>query len=755
MKKTILSLLALMMLISFSLRAQVNYRITENSYQKVNITFTFGTLKSTELKTNEGEFSRIFMEGCGGSNCIGEPELPVAVNMLEIPICGDYVLNVYGKDFVIYDAQTLGVNHPVYPAQPSLSKSHEGPVEFMQNKTTYQTNAFYGLPLAKFEQTGIMRNLNTGTLYVSPVQYNPVTQEIKIYKTIDVEIIFKKIELVKTQNVKELHKNPLFYPSHIINPVQSSKKEFSSVPLKYLIVAHQMFRGELDEFIAWKQRKGFLVEIAYTDEENVGVTTTSIAAFIKSHYDNATQENPAPTFVLLVGDVEQIPTFIMIHPENSHPTDLYYFTWAGGNFPCCYYGRFSAQNREQLIPQIEKTLQYEQFTMPNPNYLNNIVLIAGYDKTEAPVYGNAFVHYVTQNYATKNYGYKEIYAHYHPCNYDDDAIRTEIDNGVGIANYTAHCDERGWFNPSFSKNDIKAMKNVNKYGLMIGNCCLSNKFDYGECFGEGQLRATEKGAVGYIGASNNTYWVEDYCWSVGLENPYDPQTYDPQNLGAYDRLFHIHNEPFNKWMTTFGSMVMAGNEAVQTSTSLLKKYYWEIYHLMGDPSVMTYLTQPKPMKVEVSKTLKVGETSLQAKVAPYSYCALTDSLGTLVSTGFANETGNITLNLIPLVAGKYEFAAWAQNHIQFFKTIIVQEGEINTAPCLIYPNPAHTTLNIFTDNLITSYEIIDINGKLVTSQKNTNNNFTEANVTHLSSGIYFIRIKDNQQKIYTRKFVKY
>jgi hypothetical protein len=298
------------------------------------------------------------------------------------------------------------------------------------------------------------------------------------------------------------------------------------------------------------------------------------------------------------------------------------------------------------------------------------------------------------------------------------------------------------------------MNNVDKYGLMIGNCCLSNRFDFGECFGEGQLRATEKGAVGYIGASNNTYWNEDYYWCVGIKSPYSNQIYDPQNLGAYDRLFHTHDEPFNRWMTTFGSMLMAGNEAVQTSTSSLKKYYWEIYHLMGDPSVMTYLSQPKPMKVEVAKTLKVGETTIQAKVAPHAYCALTDSIGNLLTAGFANETGNITLPLIPLVAGKYEFAAWAQNHIQFFKTIIVQEGEINPSPWLIYPNPVHSTLNIFTDNLITSYEIIDINGKLINTKQNINNNFTEINVTSLLNGIYFVRIKDNQHKTYTKKFVK-
>ena len=41
---------------------------------------------------------------------------------------------------------------------------------------------------------------------------------------------------------------------------------------------------------------------AYTNDPNVGSTTTSIHAFIKDMYDNATASDPAPTYLLIVGD---------------------------------------------------------------------------------------------------------------------------------------------------------------------------------------------------------------------------------------------------------------------------------------------------------------------------------------------------------------------------------------------------------------------------------------------------------------------
>ena len=43
-------------------------------------------------------------------------------------------------------------------------------------------------------------------------------------------------------------------------------------------------------------------------------------------------------------------------------------------------------------------------------------------------------------------------------------------------------------------------------------------FDVSVCFGEALLRAEDKGAIGYIGGSNNTYWDEDFWWGVGSGN---------------------------------------------------------------------------------------------------------------------------------------------------------------------------------------------------------------------------------------------
>ena len=154
--------------------------------------------------------------------------------------------------------------------------------------------------------------------------------------------------------------------------------------------------------------------------------------------------------------------------------------------------------------------------------MDEVVLVAGVDASMAPTYGNGQINYGTDNYFNAAHGltsYTYLYGSGSPITSDmsgaSAAIISDVSDGVGFANYTAHCGSSGWSDPSFSTSDVPSLQNANEYGLMIGNCCQSNKFDVPECFGEALLRANSKGAIGYIGGSNNTYWDEDYWWGVG------------------------------------------------------------------------------------------------------------------------------------------------------------------------------------------------------------------------------------------------
>ena len=73
-------------------------------------------------------------------------------------------------------------------------------------------------------------------------------------------------------------------------------------------------------------------------------------------------------------------------------------------------------------------------------------------------------------------------------------------------------------------------------------------------------------------------------------------TYTQTGLGVFDCLFHENGEPVSDWFVSLSQMVHSENLAV-TAAGGSEDYYWEIYHVMGDPSLMPYMSVPDPMTV--------------------------------------------------------------------------------------------------------------------------------------------------------------
>ena len=644
--------------------------------------------------TLEGQtFATLDIEGYLPVESVGTPAFPVFSRLIEVPLCDDFKVEVTDA---VYDT-LKPLSHLLVPAQPSRSKSDTTKHALAFNKEVYSWNAFIREPMAKVEAVGIARDRRLARLQFAPVSYNPVTGQVMVCRKATVTVNYVNPDVAGTRELFNRYYSPAFsIGDNTLNSLYP-KSVSNSAPVRYLIVANSMFRGYMDDFVQWKRRKGFLTDIVYTDEATVGTTTTSIKAYIQNQYTNATATNPAPTYLLLVGDVAQLPAFSG-SVRNSHATDLYYSTWTSGDsIPDCYYGRFSAQNVEQLMPQIQKTLMYEQYTFADPTFLDRAIMVAGVDGGSSGDYGythgDPAMDYGVTNYFNGAHGFSSVRYFKNntsivpqgvtnvtvASNGSSNAatIRNYYNQGAGFINYSAHGSPEGWYSPSFTTTHVPSMTNTQKFGLMIGNCCQTNTFDDDACFGEALLRKDNYcGAVGYIGGSQVTYWNEDFYWAVGVRSNIGASmsmAYDANNLGVYDRSFHTHNEAYSDWAITQGAVLMFGNLAVQASGSSLSKYYWEIYHLMGDPSVMTYLTQASVMTVSAPSSVPQGTSTLNVTAAPYAYVALTNpTTHTVLTAAWANANGLATLSLPSnITVGTYEIAASAQQYRTAFQNITI------------------------------------------------------------------------------------
>jgi len=115
----------------------------------------------------------------------------------------------------------------------------------------------------------------------------------------------------------------------------------------------------------------------------------------------------------------------------------------------------------------------------------------------------------------------------------------------------------------------------------------------------------------------------------------------------------------------------------------MKTYYWEIYCLMGDPSLMIYYGIPQPISANYQNTLLIGTDNLTINTEEYAYAALSFQ-GNLLATGMAGANGTITLNFSPLTnVGNATLIITKQNRKPHIGTIQVIPA---TGPYLIVQN---------------------------------------------------------------------
>jgi hypothetical protein len=120
---------------------------------------------------------------------------------------------------------------------------------------------------------------------------------------------------------------------------------------------------------------------------------------------------------------------------------------------------------------------------------------------------------------------------------------------------------------------------------------------------------------------------------------------------------------------------------------------------------------------------------------------------------------------IKKIFNQKEYLGWVKLDVTSYSEIIFKEYAIQTLPIgideeedkqvVIYPNPVRDQLTI-KDVLCTKAEIANVNGSVILSQENINNDLLfSLDVHSLRPGIYFLKMKEADKDWYSvRRFVK-
>ena len=624
--------------------AQNCAQVTDNGF---TASFSFSSIDATEVSTEKGAFSSITMDNTYPAGNVGEPSLPVANKLIAIPYgVKDVTVEVKSYNTKVYALADYGVK-ALYPQQPLLFKNQKPEdVPFAYNEKAYAHKGFAERPIAEVKIQGTMRGIQVGALTVNPVQYDAASNSIRVFNDIVVEVRYSQYDKSTAYNEFARTFSPYFAGVYgqMFNwrdDVYDQHPDLWQAPVKMLVIANRMFEDALQQWLAWKTTKGFYLNVNYTDE--IGSNASAIRAFIQEEYDK-----DAPTFLVIVGDKEQVPASAT-GSETNCVTDLQYSSIDGDQFPDMYHSRLSATSAAQLTAMLNKALEYEQYTMPDPSYLNNALLIAGADNGYGVEVGRPTIWYASNYYYNTEHGFDNVYEFSHG-SYTN--CYSYLSSGVGFANYTAHGSQTSWADPEFNVNNVNNLTNEHKYFLAIGNCCQSGDWGYGTCFGEAMVRAENKGAYAYIGSCPNTTWYNDYYFGVGATNRHDGTmpTFEETTMGMYDAAWV--DDAYNTVCSYMFIGNLAGNAAqalgYQMHSATL--YYWQAYHVLGDGSVMPFRVQPTENNVSHMPTLPIGMDFFTVSADPGSYVGITKD-GILYGAGMIGESGTADIAISPITSG--------------------------------------------------------------------------------------------------------
>jgi hypothetical protein len=675
-------LLVISLLIAFTVYGQQAGRVYKYHFngdlQKGNIIsgresflidYSLSELTIEGLTNSHGDFYKISIPGHTPTSDPGKPELPVFSRLISIPENSTVSIRISDIKTEVLSPSVNNFKGMLFPRQPGAVKDfQQQKTDFVIDKTEYLRRGYIKADTVKIEFLGKVRNRQLATVQIYPVRYNPSSNEIEVIKSMKVEIDFTP---VKGSASTSLQNNSILFNQSagtgLLNYNPSDLvKGYSDQPVKMIIVTDPAFKKNLEPYLKWKTQKGFKLTTLYTGTGGVGSSFVQLKDTLTKIYRSATSDNPAPEYLLIIGDVNRIPK----SDGTNNISDMYYgeFDGNGDYIPDMYIGRLPVADTTELKTVIGKIIQYEKFQFADTNkYYNRALVTAGND----PTYANFMigqVKYISSNYlnaANKIDGYSFNYPQSASA---ADSIRKLIKKGLSFINYTGHGDALGWIGPALRSSDVPLLQNKNMYPFIISNACRTAQYNTPGSFGNTMMVTPDRGAIGYIGCSNDSYWDEDYYWAVGVGTPSTDPKYADTGLGALDRLFHTHGELPSDWYLSMGQVNYAGNLAVSESTTSRKKYYWETYTLLGDPSTIPFIGTPDTFKIALPDTLPNGIKSLSMTVSPFAYMAVSH-FDTLWDASFASASGSVVLNMPGLSNDSCLVVITGQNKIPVIKTI--------------------------------------------------------------------------------------
>jgi len=699
-------------------------------------------IRSKLVAQNGKTYDRLSITGCGlTAEQVGLPAMPFKGFFLEIPYGVDISVEVLEEKLV-----SVGFGYKIYPLQPDEPDSGTEPIAFEQNQAAYSTDAFYPAKPIVINPPGFIRGRRIVFVQVFPFQYNPADGELRTFKKLRFKLKFEgtKEELRGRRRKRRLrtHQSEKLAESLILNyEALSIKNEESSTEelllsesqgADYLIIVADNLYEEIQPLADWKHKKGYRTYVAKLSE--VGSTKDDVKSYIQDAYDNW---NPAPSFVLLVGDVNaasnNVPSDYFSYPAKSCVSDHPYSCVDGSDFyPDLTLGRLPANTESQCTTLVNKILEYDRW--PQAGQWYDDFLAAAYfqdngdDSHEIDDDGWADRFFMESAMTIYNFivntlgweGYTALCTTYWPLthatnnyHFDDDSfvpqrgiinlqhwgaspypdpiptwvvelwtsesqatsnISAAINAGVGLVYHRDHGGQTVWSNPYYNISYINALTNGRKTPVVLSINCDTGSFF--RTAGDCFCEAfIKRSSGGAVGAVGAT--------RMSYSGYNDLMVYGifTSFWSSFDT---THTDTTYSYSLRPAEALNYGKYYMMTylGTGSTTQTEFHMFHWFGDPEMNLYTTDPCTMNPTYLDMIAFG---------PHTFVVETGIPGALVclskpdeiyASGYADGTGHFEAEIEPLSAFEpMDITITAQNYYPHEDQV-----PVSTTPGDLYPD---------------------------------------------------------------------
>ncbi len=436
---------------------------------------------------------------------------------------------------------------------------------------------------------------------------------------------------------------------------------------KMLVISYGQFMNDMQPFVNWKNSIGIPTEMI--NVTTAGATASAIKAYIANYYNTN-----GLTFVLLVGDVAQIPT--NTGGSLGGPSDnAYGYIVGNDHYSDAFIGRFSAENVAHVQTQVQRSIDYEK----SPQFLTDdwYTTVIGIASDQGPGDDNEYDYQHVRNQQSQLLAYTytwnpELFdgsqgGNDAPGNPTPAQVATAVNAGGSLIIYCGHGSTTSWGTSGFSNSNVNALTNQGKLPFIWSVACVNGEFMNGTCFAEAWLRATNNGeptgAIAFLGATINQSW----------NSPMEGQ----------DEMTDILAESYpDNIKRTFAGISINGCMKMIDTYGTDGRNMADTWTVFGDPSLMVRSDNPGDLVVSHDQTLFVGSTTLTVTCDVNGARATATLNDTILATALVvDNTAVLTFPGLSSPNDSVHLVVTAYNYLPYISDIPVVT---TTGPYILY-----------------------------------------------------------------------